>query len=113
MTKRGISQAVVTVLGVLFVFWIIFSTHQGKSKEVTASLEASSLKETFKNTYVKGCMDADPFSSTQKDVCGCIADEALKRMTVRQFMDQEFAGDYIEKNIAPLCEGRSTQDSAK
>lgn len=102
-------KKIIILLVFLFVGGILVFT-VGSQDAFKDSFEKS-FKVSFKKGFVFRCVGLER-SHEKAELCGCIADEALKQLTVNDLKDHEYAESYIKNYIVPECNATNSKLSS-
>ena len=58
--------------------------------------------ESWKESFIDSCVEGDD-TDYQRQVCTCVAERAVKELSVKQLHDINFTIKYIEENIIDDC----------
>ena len=63
----------------------------------------SSFIESWRESFVASCSGQDA-ADVRVKLCTCVADKSIQALTVKELQDQEYALNFIKKNIVSQCQ---------
>jgi hypothetical protein len=74
----------------------------GSCKGMKENYDQTFIK-SWKEGFVKSCVGQD---ETKRELCACVADKAVERMSVSQLSNANESIKYIQEKILPECQAK-------
>lgn len=91
---------VVVIAGL--AIYVIFSLTPSFIKDFSRGRQEA-VVGNFKKGFLESCQENNK-SAERAKLCNCIVDQMISQLTYQQLVDEEFARNYMNEKIIPVCQ---------